>query len=212
LNRQGVNGFILDLRFNPGGLLTSAIEISDMFIDDGLIVTIKPRVGREIPYQGEHEGSFLNFPMVCLVNGLSASGSEIVAACLQDHERAIIMGERSYGKGSVQNIQPFEGGELKFTTASYWRPSGKNINKSSTSGKDDEEWGVIPNPGFTLNLSDKDRDQLYEYQHESEIIPRRDLKPKEKKTDFKDKQLEMALEYLRGQIKTAAKSTTKRAG
>jgi len=212
LNRAGINGFILDLRFNPGGLLTSAIEISDMFIDDGMIVTIKPRVGKKIEYPGTHEGSFLNFPMVCLVNGMSASGSEIVAACLQDNERAIIMGERSYGKGSVQNIQPFEGGELKFTTASYWRPSGKNINKSSTSGKEDEDWGVMPNPGFTLNLSDKDRDQLYEYQHDSEIIPRRDIKPKEKKTDFKDKQLEMALEYLRSQIRTTAKAPAKRAG
>ncbi|HEV3116739.1 MAG TPA: S41 family peptidase [Gemmataceae bacterium] len=211
LNRQGIKGFVLDLRFNPGGLLTSAIEISDMFVDDGVIVTIRPRVGREIEHRGEHEGSFLNFPMVCLVNGMSASGSEIVAACLQDHERALIMGERTYGKGSVQNIQPFEGGELKFTTASYWRPSGKNINKSSTTGKDDDEWGVTPNAGFTLNLSDKDRDQLYEYQRDSEIIPRRDIKSKEKKTDFKDKQLEMALDYLRSQIKTA-KSVTKRAG
>src|SRR5207302_493077 len=203
LNRQGVNGFILDLRFNPGGLLTSAIEISDMFIDDGLIVTIKPRVGREIPYQGEHEGSFLNFPMVCLVNGLSASGSEIVAACLQDHERAIVMGERSYGKGSVQNIQTFEGGELKFTTASFWRPSGKNLNKSSTHGREDEDWGVIPNRGYVINLSEKEREQLYEHLHDSEIIPRRDLPAKEKKAEFKDRQLEMALEYLRGQIRTA---------
>jgi carboxyl-terminal processing protease len=150
--------------------------------------------------------------MVCLVNNLSASGSEIVAACLQDHERAIIMGERSYGKGSVQNIQPFEGGELKFTTASYWRPSGKNINKSSTGGKEDEDWGVLPNPGFRLDLTDKERDQLYEHQHDAEIIARKDLPSKEKKTDFKDRQLEMALEYLRGQIKTAAKTTVKRAG
>ena len=68
------------------------------------------------------------------------------------------------------------------------------------------------NPGFTLNLSDKDRDQLYEYQHDSEIIPRRDIKAKEKKTDFKDKQLEMALEYLRSQIRTTAKAPAKRAG
>src|SRR5438132_9451212 len=119
--------------------------------------------------------------MVCLVNNLSASGSEIVAACLQDHERAIIMGERSYGKGSVQNIQPFEGGELKFTTASFWRPNGKNLNKRSTSGKEDDEWGVMPNKGYTLDLSEKDHEQLYEFQRDSEIIPRRDIAPKEKK-------------------------------
>jgi C-terminal peptidase prc len=212
LKSSGVNGFILDLRFNPGGLLTSAVEISDMFIDDGLIVTIRSRSGKEVPYPGNSEGSFLNFPMVCLVNGMSASGSEIVSACLQDHERAIVIGERSYGKGSVQNIQPFEGGELKFTTASFWRPSGKNLNKSSTGGKDDEDWGVLPNPGFEVKLSEKEREQLYEHQHDSEIIPRRDLPAKAKKTEFKDRQLEMAVEYLRGQIRTAAKATAKRAG
>jgi C-terminal peptidase prc len=212
LNKKGINGLVLDLRFNPGGLLTSAVEISDMFIDDGLIVTIRPRVGREAPYAGEHEGSFLDFPMVCLVNGGSASGSEIVAACLQDHRRAVIMGERSYGKGSVQNIQPFEGGELKLTTASFWRPNGKNLNKSSTTGKDDEDWGVRPTKGYTVALSDKEREQLAEHQAELEVIPRRDIAPKEKKTDFKDRQLEAALDYLRGQIKTASKAPLKRAG
>ena len=144
--------------------------------------------------------------MVCLINGMSASGSEIVAACLQDHERAIIMGERSYGKGSVQNIQPFEGGELKLTTASFWRPNGKNLNKSSTSGKEEEEWGVSPNKGFSLKLSERERDELYEHQHNSEIIPRRDLPAKETKTEFKDLQLEMALKYLGGQLKMAAKA------
>ena len=210
LDKQGIAGFILDLRFNPGGLLTSAVEISDMFADDGVIVSIRPRTGKEAVYSGEHEGSFLNFPMVCLVNGLSASGSEIVSACLQDHHRAVIMGERSYGKGSVQNIQPFEGGELKLTTASFWRPSGKNLNKSSTQGRDEDTWGVTPNKGFTLSLSEKERDQLYEHQRDSEIIPRRDLPPKEKKTEFKDRQLEMALDYLRGQIKTASKAMTRR--
>ena len=76
--------------------------------------------------------------MVCLVNGDSASGSEIVSACLQDHHRAIIIGERSYGKGSVQNIRDFDGGEMKLTTASFWRPSGKNLNKSSTAGREQD--------------------------------------------------------------------------
>jgi carboxyl-terminal processing protease len=199
---ERIQGLVLDLRFNPGGLLSSAVQISDLFIDDGKIVTIRPRVGREQTEHGHHDGSYLDFPMVCLVNGMSASGSEIVAACLQDHLRAIIMGERSYGKGSVQNIQPFEGGELKLTTASFWRPNGKNLNKSSTSGKDEEEWGVMPNKGFSLKLSERERDELFEHQRDSEIIPRRDAPPKEKKTEFKDGQLEMALDYLRGQIKT----------
>src|SRR5262249_24955759 len=136
LDKQGIKGFILDLRFNPGGLLPSAVAISDMFIDDGLIVTIRPRVGRAQKYHGPSDRSKLSCPMVCLVNGDSASGSEIVAACLQDHDRAVIMGERSYGKGSVQNIMPFEGGQLRLTVASFWRPNGKNLNKSSTPGRD----------------------------------------------------------------------------
>jgi C-terminal peptidase prc len=214
LSKQDIHGFILDLRFNPGGLLTSATDISDLFIDDGLIVTVRPRVGKESATHGVHEGSYLNFPMVCLVNGLSASGSEIVSACLQDHERAIIMGERSYGKGSVQNIQPFEGGQLKLTTASFWRPSGKNLNKSSTSGKDDDTWGVTPNRGYLIQLSEKEREQLWEHQRDSEIIVRRDAvsKEKDKKSEFKDRQLERALEYLRAQIKVADKVAAKNAG
>jgi carboxyl-terminal processing protease len=214
LSKQGINGFILDLRFNPGGLLTSATDISDIFIDDGVIVTIRPRIGKEQIYRGVHEGSYVNFPMVCLVNGLSASGSEIVSACLQDHERAIIMGERSYGKGSVQNIQPFEGGQLKLTTASFWRPSNKNLNKSSTSGKEDDTWGVTPNRGYTIQLSEKERKQLWEHQRESEIIARRDStsKEKDKQPEFKDRQLERAIEYLRSQIKVADKVAAKNAG
>lgn len=211
LDKKDIQGFILDLRNNPGGLLTSAVIISDLFIDDGMIVSIRPRVGRELPYYGEHEKSFTKFPMVVLVNGGSASGSEIVAACLQDHNRAIIMGERSYGKGSVQNIQNFEGGKLKMTTASYWRPSGKNMNRTSTGGKDEDEWGVMPDQGFAMKYSVKESEQLADHQHELEVIPRRDLPPaKEKKPEFKDRQLQMALDYLRSQIKMASREQAKK--
>ncbi len=135
LSKEGVKGFILDLRFNPGGLLDSAIKISDLFIDDGLIVTIKHRDGTETSYVGRSDGSYTTFPMVCLINSGSASASEIVSACLQDHGRAIIMGSRSYGKGSVQTIHPFDNQSIiKLTTATFWRPNGRNLNKSSTKG------------------------------------------------------------------------------
>jgi carboxyl-terminal processing protease len=211
-NTVQIKGLILDLRFNPGGLLTSAIDISDMFIDDGLIVTIKPRNGHETVHTGEHEGSWLDFPMVCLVNGHSASGSEIVSACLQDQRRAIIMGERSYGKGSVQNIQPYEEGELKLTTATFWRPSGKNLNRSSTSGKEDAEWGVTPDKGFLIKLSGKERDALEDHLHRLENIPRHDLPVKNDTPEFKDVQLEKALQYLREQIKLASSKPVKIAG
>jgi carboxyl-terminal processing protease len=212
LTKEGIKGFVLDLRFNPGGLLDVACDISDLFIDDGVIVTVRPRNGKEEPWMGRHEGSLLDFPMVCLVNGMSASGSEIVAACLQDHHRAVILGERSYGKGSVQKIQPYDGGQLKFTNATYWRPSGKNINKSSTKGTADEEWGVMPDEGFKLDLTRKERDDLAEHQRALEIIARKDKQTKDLKSDFKDRQLDKAVEYLRDQIKTASRIPVKKNG
>src|SRR5262249_19799681 len=143
--------------------------------------SIRPRVGREKRFTGFREGSLLDFPMVCMVNGMSASGSEIVSAALQDHRRAYIIGERSYGKGSVQNIQSYEEGEIKLTTASFWRPNGKNLNKSSTSGKDEDEWGVTPDKVITL--TPKERDDLFESQHNAEIC-RRGKAPKEPVKEF----------------------------
>lgn len=208
LTDRGVKGFILDLRFNPGGLLDSAVKISDLYIDDGVIVSIRERDQPENEITGRSRGSLLDFPMVCLVNGYSASGSEIVSAALQDHKRAYIIGERSYGKGSVQHILPFEGGELKMTTATFWRPSKQNLNKSSTSGKDEDVWGVTPDK--VIKLSAKERVDLDEHLHSTEVI-RRKAKASSGK-EFKDQQLEAALEYLRGQIKMAGRSPLQKAG
>ncbi len=213
LAKAGIKGFILDLRFNPGGLLDSAVKISDLFIDDGLIVTVRPRNEKETSYVGRSDGSYTTFPMVCLVNGGSASASEIVSACLQDHGRAIVVGMRSYGKGSVQTILPFEtGGRLKLTTATFWRPSNRNLNKASTPGKDEDEWGVTPNDGFVLNLNNKENNDLAEHQREQEIIHRPGHEPTEAQVNFKDRQLEMALDYLRAQIKTAKVGSGKKSG
>jgi len=190
-------------------LLDSAVRISDMFIDDGVIVTIKPRTGPETSYIGKSDGSYLTFPMVCLVNGYSASGSEIVAACLQDHGRAIIMGSRSYGKGSVQTILPFEtGGQLKLTTATFWRPNGQNLNKASTQGRPEDVWGVSPDRGFNLELPIKELNDLMDHQRDREIIQRPDRRAENGKNGhtFVDRQLDMALQYLRGQIRTASQN------
>ena len=213
LSKAGIKGFVLDLRFNPGGLLDSAVKISDLFIDDGMIVTIKPRNGPETSYVGKSDGSYTTFPMVCLVNGYSASGSEIVSACLQDHNRAVIMGTRSYGKGSVQTIERFEttGGNLKLTTATFWRPNGKNLNKASTPGKDEDVWGVTPDKGYDLKLSIKELNDLQDYQRDQEIIHRPDRAP-ETRAEFRDRQLDMALAYLRGQIKMVKANGAKKAG
>jgi carboxyl-terminal processing protease len=211
LQKAGIKGFILDLRFNPGGYLDAAVKISDLFIDDGTIVTIRPRNKAEISYIGKSDGSLLTFPMVCLVNGGSASASEIVSACLQDHHRAIIMGSRSFGKGSVQTIHEFGDGQLKMTTATFWRPNGKNLNKASTNGRDEDEWGVTPDAGFTVELTKKELGDLQDALREAEII--RPAGKRATKTEFRDRQLDMALQHLRNQIRTAAKnSTTKKAG
>ncbi len=221
LLKQGVQGFVLDLRFNPGGLLNVAIDITDLYIDDGLIVSIRPRGGqaREARFSGRHEGSLLDFPMVCLVNGYSASGSEIVSAALQDHKRAIIIGERSYGKGSVQNIRDFDvidpktrevkKAEIKLTTAAFKRPNGENLNKGSTSGKEEDEWGVTPDK--VVKLSTKERRDLAEHQRNLETIERSDRRGKTH-DNFKDRQLDAALEYLRGQIKMASRGSARKAG
>lgn len=209
----GIKGFILDLRFNPGGLLDSAVKVTDLFIDDGLIVTIRPRNGPEMSYVGRGDGRYATFPMVCLVNGGSASASEIVSAALQDHGRAIIVGSRSYGKGSVQTIHPFDtGGKLKLTTATFWRPTGRNLNRANPNRNDDdeEEWGVKPDPGFVLKLPTKEFNDLQDHQRAQEIIHRPD-KRDEPRMDFRDRQLDMALEYIRNQLKINPKVAQKAA-
>ena len=204
LYKQGIKGFILDLRFNPGGLLDSSIKIADLFVDDGLIVTVRHRDGSETSYVGRSDGSYTTFPMVCLVNSGSASASEIVSACLQDQGRAIIMGSRSYGKGSVQTIHGFDNKSIiKLTSATFWRPSGRNLNRGNAKQKNDDpaEWGVKPNDGFAINLSTKDENDLFDHLREAEII----RAGPEAKSEFRDRQLDMAVDYLRGQIRTAAK-------
>src|SRR5262249_51401905 len=150
--------------------------------------TIKPRsgVGDEEAYPKQHteaDKTFTNFPIVCMVNDLSASGSEIVAACLQDHNRAVILGERSYGKGSVQNIMQFPptGARIKYTFATFWRPNGQNLNKLSTPGKPEDTWGVKPDEGFNVPITRATRDALFEQLRESEVIPNREAEPKEPK-------------------------------
>jgi hypothetical protein len=106
----------------------------------------------------------------------------------------------------VQNIQDFDGGQIKVTIASFWRPSGKNLNKSSTGGKDDEDWGVRPDKGYDVKLSRKEREDLAEHLRNTEIIPRRDRPAKPAKGGpFKDKQLDTALKCLRDQVKAASR-------
>jgi len=128
-NKTPLRGLVLDLRNNPGGVLNAAVGVSDAFLDKGLIVYTEGRVADSKMRLSATPGDVLNgAPMVVLINGGSASASEIVAGALQDHKRAIIMGTKSFGKGSVQTIIPMSnGGALKLTTARYYTPNGRSI-------------------------------------------------------------------------------------
>lgn len=171
LEAAGVKGLILDLRFNPGGLLNSAIEICDLFIKEGKIVSTKGRNIEEKVWVAHEPGTCSDFPMAILINRYSASASEIVSACLQDHKRAVVIGERSWGKGSVQNVIDLEEGKsaLKLTTASYWRPSGKNIHRFEGAA-DSAEWGVSPDADFEVKLSPDELRTLVEVRRKRDLL------------------------------------------
>lgn len=126
---DNVSGFILDLRNNPGGLLTQAIKVSDAFLNQGEIVSTRGRDGSDSERYNATDGDLAQGkPIVVLINGGSASASEIVAGALQDHRRAIVVGTKSFGKGSVQTIMPLQGsGAIRLTTARYYTPSGRSI-------------------------------------------------------------------------------------
>ena len=126
---DNVNGFVIDLRNNPGGLLTQAIRVSDAFLDAGEIVSTRGRDPQDGDRFNASQGDLAEGkPIVVLINGGSASASEIVAGALQDHRRAIVVGTNSFGKGSVQTVMPLRGeGAMRLTTARYYTPSGRSI-------------------------------------------------------------------------------------
>ncbi len=132
---SSINAYILDLRNNPGGLLSQAIKISDFFLDDGEIVSTKSRKKSENRKWFANQGDLTNGKIILvLINYGSASASEIVAGALKDHKRAIILGENSYGKGSVQSIIPLKNkGAIRLTVAKYYLPSGKSISEVGVS-------------------------------------------------------------------------------
>jgi len=213
LQKAGMKGLILDLRANPGGLLDSAVEVSSMFIPEGKnIVSTKGRdnavkdVFNAKPPGNMKPGTY--YPIAILLNRYSASASEIVAAALQDHARAVVIGERSYGKGSVQNLIHMENETtaLKLTTASYWRPSGRNIHRFPDS-KEEDEWGVKPDKGYEVKLTDEERIEYFKWRRDRDILRRpgeEAKKPaegdKKEKKEFRDRVMDKAMEYLRGEI------------
>lgn len=198
LKKDGMEALILDLRFNPGGLLPAAIAIADMFVEKGVIVSTKGRNTEEQVVRAKKAGTYSGFPIAVLVNRFSASASEIVSACLQDDKRAIIVGERTWGKGSVQNVIELEGGKsaLKLTTASYHRPSGKNIHRFPTS-KDTDEWGVTPDAGYEVKWTIPEMEKYRDFRSDRDVLRSSGEPPK---SDYVDSQFAKALEAIKAEL------------
>ena len=198
---QGMLGLVVDLRSNPGGLLDVAIEICDLFLSKGNIVSVRGRSVTDRSWDASLADTFPDFPMAVLVNRFSASASEVVSAALQDNKRAVVVGERTWGKGSVQNIIRLEDGhsQLKLTMASYHRPSGVNIHRIK-GAKPEDDWGVTPDEGQLLRYDDE---QFYRW---NGTMRRRQLFREEDSSEagdgeaFTDSQLEAALKSVRDKL------------
>jgi carboxyl-terminal processing protease len=187
--KSGLKGLVLDLRNNPGGLLTQAVRVADLFLDSGMIVYTEGRIdSQKQKYFAQKDGSWLDFPVVVLVNGGSASASEIVAGALQDHRRAIVLGIKTFGKGSVQTILPLDDNSaLRLTTARYFTPKGRSIQAA----------GIVPDivvestPQQEGKVDDKKRPSLREenlpgHLHNQQPAPNSKQEPGEKE---KEKQI-----------------------
>jgi carboxyl-terminal processing protease len=174
LEAQGLKGLILDLRFNSGGLLDSAVEVTDKFIEEGPIVATRPRYAVSSNYLSAHKAeTHPDYPLVVLVNRYSASASEIVSGALQDrrHGRATIVGERTVGKGSVQGITPYPGGgaQLKYTMAYYHLPSGQRVeSREAMKEQGREDWGV--GPDVEIELRSDELRRMIDVQRNNDVL------------------------------------------
>jgi carboxyl-terminal processing protease len=179
---QGMKSLVLDLRNNPGGLLTAAIDVSQKFLDkrDPVVFTQGRDITSRKTYRARGPHHYKNFPIVILINGGSASASEIVAGALQDHKRAILVGQRSFGKGSVQSVLPMYGGTaIRLTTAKYYTPSERVIHHR----------GIMPD--IVVEIDPK---------HWQEIMQQRSNPETEdpKTEEVEDPQLDRAIDVLKG--------------
>jgi carboxyl-terminal processing protease len=184
LEKDGLNGLVLDLRYNPGGYLNSAAEVADLFVSQGVIVKSTPRHGFATYEIAHAKGTHPGYPLVILINGNSASASEIVAGALQDpkHNRATLVGQRSYGKGSVQVVIPYTGGDsqLKYTVAYYHLPSDQQVKNHYQMEKlGRKDWGIAPDVEVKMTTSElremldvqRDNDVLVQANHDETKAP-----------------------------------------
>jgi carboxyl-terminal processing protease len=191
----GIKGIILDIRHNPGGLLDQGVKVADRFLADGLIVRTVGKAGKEMDRQMAHSrGTWLGFPMVVLVDGATASAAEIVAGALQDHERAVVLGTPTFGKGSVQTVMTIDGCGakpcgLKLTVSRYYTPRGRSIQGQ----------GIVPNILVDATAPPADTDDgstLRERNFDRHLRNEQGEKPVEVNR-LSDYQLQVALDYLK---------------
>lgn len=180
LPRKQIDGLIIDLRYNRGGLLEAARDVCDALLDEGTIVSTRGRQKRLMQGYDARPGVDLprEVPVVVLIDRLSASASEIVAAALQDNGRAVVAGQRSWGKGSVQNVINLEGGKsaIRLTVGSYHRPSGKDIHKWKDA-KDSDDWGVRPDPGLEVVMTNRQHDLVIATRRKRDVLTWNDVQP-----------------------------------
>ena len=201
-----IKGFVLDLRSNPGGLLTQAVKVTDIFLKRGEIVSTRGRDTKDIRrYRAKNKDLTNGKPIVVLINGGSASASEIVAGALQDHRRAIIVGTQSFGKGSVQTIIPFQRSKdgnvsgIRLTTARYYTPSGESIQGKGISPDIIVEQGEFESYEFERYSESDLKDSLDKEDDENTNINTEDTNLSEKEERLaKDYQLKRALDLLKG--------------
>jgi carboxyl-terminal processing protease len=185
LEKQNVKGYILDLRSNPGGLLYASVDIGRLWLKDGKIVSTVDRQG-EVEQQSANNQQLTNKPLVVLVDGGSASASEILSGALQDHKRAVIVGTKTFGKGLVQSVRSLgDGSGLAVTIAKYLTPNGRDINKH----------GI--DPDVVIELTDAQRKALQ--------------KDREKIGTLADPQFAKAFEILKQQVAKGGSSTVQSA-
>jgi carboxyl-terminal processing protease len=199
LENFNAKGLIIDLRFCPGHLLTSAVGVCEEFLHRGRIASFQGQFAETEEYDARPGHNAWSIPLVCLVNGKTASAGEIVAASLQDNHRALIVGERSAGKADVQNIANFPGHcMVKYTFMLFRRPDGRKLSRLPLPGHPEDEWGVTPDR--VCVLADKET-----YALRSFLVARAGIHPESHREppwehDFRDRQLEAAVELLRGQL------------
>ncbi|MBR2082063.1 MAG: S41 family peptidase [Elusimicrobiaceae bacterium] len=199
LQNQGMKSLVLDLRFNPGGLLTGAVDIAKLFLPDGEMIVYTQ--GRKQEYYQEYKTSgtplYPDIPLAVLINQGSASASEIVSGALQDNHRAVIVGQRSFGKASVQQILPLSGGAgLRLTIAKYYTPSGRLIHRNYRDKSKADEGGIFPDVEVYFTPEEESKVFL-QY---SDIIYTPGQAPKQPKFDVKDPVLDQAVAILTGEI------------